>query len=379
MDDARLVEKLLKEQGSDTYELLHTVSIAEATDLLANKARIDVILSDIALPDSHGAETFSKLKKAASNLPVVFFTESRNERLALAALQKGAQDYLVKGHFDGTALIRAIRYAIERKKFENDAKTARTKARSLRQKAELLKQQKAQLLALNEAKDDFISMASHQLRTPATGVKQYIGMLLQGFAGNMSTDQTMLAQNAYDSNERQLNTIDNLLIVAQLDAGQLSLYEEQSDIIALLQSVLDEQQATFEERSQPVAFHHKTKHTTVTVDEKLMRMVFENLIDNASKYTPGGKKLSVSVENKRSKVVISIADQGVGIAPSDINKLFAKFSRIHNPLSQAVSGSGLGLYWVKKVVDLHGGTIEVISTLGQGTAFKVILPKQGGE
>lgn len=376
MGDARLVEETLKKQGPDAYRLVHTVTILEATELLARKLPIDVILSDISLPDSQGKKTLSKLKKAAANLPVVFLAEKHDESLALSALEKGAQDYLLKGHLDGLALIRSIRYAVTRKKFENDAKLARNKARVLRQKATLLKEQKLHLMILSDAKDDFISMASHQLRTPATGVKQYIGMLLEGFAGKLSKNQYTLAKNAYDSNERQLHTVDDLLRVAQIDAGRLTLHKKQADITKLLRSVTDEQKTKFQSRAQRMRFDSEPKHIFANVDEQLIRMVFENLIDNASKYTPTGKMLTIKARERLLKITIEVIDSGVGIDSKDIIKLFQKFSRIHNPLSQTVSGSGLGLYWAKRVVDLHNGSIRVTSIVGKGSTFNVTLPKE---
>lgn len=376
MSDARMVEDALKQQGPDTYRLVHVVKISEAIRLLARDLPINIILSDITLPDSQGVQTFTKLRKAASDLPVVFLAGAHDESLAVDALQKGAQDYLLKGQFDRKILVRSLRYAIERKKFENDAKSARSKTRNLQQKTALLKQQKAQLVALNDAKDDFISMASHQLRTPATGVKQYLGMMLAGFVGQLSENQQSLAQNAYESNERQLATIDDLLKVAQLDAGHLTLHETEVDIVVMLEDIIDEQRSKLEERRQPISFEFQKPHAVVEADHKLLRMVFENLVDNASKYTPTGKPLSIRVSKIRSKIMVEVIDGGVGIDKANATKLFQKFSRIKNPLSETVNGSGLGLYWAKKVVDLHRGSITVESALGAGSNFTVLLPSR---
>ncbi|HSX46857.1 MAG TPA: ATP-binding protein, partial [Patescibacteria group bacterium] len=112
------------------------------------------------------------------------------------------------------------------------------------------------------------------------------------------------------------------------------------------------------------------------VDQLQMRMVFENLLDNANKYSPKGGDVTVNINTKPKKIIIKVQDQGIGIARTDISKLFHKFSRINNPKS-IVGGTGLGLYWAKKLVELHNGTIKASSQLGKGTTFTVTIPYQG--
>jgi signal transduction histidine kinase len=105
-------------------------------------------------------------------------------------------------------------------------------------------------------------------------------------------------------------------------------------------------------------------------------MALGNLVDNAIKYTPDGKRITVELDDARPKEVrISITDEGVGIAPDDLTKLFQKFSRIPNARSVSVGGTGLGLYWARQIIKLHGGSIQVRSKVGQGTTFCVVLPK----
>lgn len=377
IDDARLVGEILKKAGAGQYQLIHFVKISEAIELLQGKHNIDVILSDISLPDSQGRKTFSRLKRVAANLPVVFFTGTHDETLAEAALQKGAQDYLIKGQFDSDALTRAIRYAIERKKFQNDMQRARTRARVLKQKTHALKRQSAELIALNEAKDDFISLASHQLRTPATGVKQYVGMLKDGFAGTLSREQQGLLDIAYESNERQLHIVDDLLKVAQIDAGHMLLNKDNTDIVKLLEAVVAEHTPTLKEHRQNLQLSSPPDAKIYAmIDAEKMRMALDNVIDNASKYSPKGKPITVKVRKGRGKVYVEIKDKGVGIEKSDLAKVFRKFTRIRNPLTGTVGGSGLGLYWVGRVVDMHGGCVKVVSEVGKGSTFIIELPEQ---
>jgi len=230
---------------------------------------------------------------------------------------------------------------------------------------------------LNKTKDEFISLSSHQLRTPATGVKQYLGMVLEGMAGEVNETQQTFLQKAYESNERQLTIVSDLLKVAQVDAGKVRLRQETVDIAVLLHDVIKEQQHTYATRKQTVEFKEPSFSATAFVDPDKMRMVLENMIDNASKYSDPGKTVKVALSEESDTLVVTIKDDGVGIAPDDLNKLFEKFNRIHNHLSNHVGGTGLGLYWAKKVVDLHGGIIKVTSVPNTGSTFSIFLPKNG--
>ncbi len=110
------------------------------------------------------------------------------------------------------------------------------------------------------------------------------------------------------------------------------------------------------------------------IDPKLMLMVLENILDNAGKYSQAGGEITVTITQDADYTVISIKDNGIGIRKSDYQKLFKKFSRIDNPLSIAVRGTGLGLYWAKKIIDLHAGSIEVTSKLNKGSTFRMETP-----
>ena len=238
----------------------------------------------------------------------------------------------------------------------------------------LLKKQRAQLVALNNAKDEFISIASHQLRTPASAVKQYIGLLLEGYVGDLSDMQLKMVQAAYESNQRQLSIVEDLLKVAQVDAGRITLVKRTCDVVQLLEDVIQEQRPKFDAKQQKLTYRHPDSSIIASVDQRLLRMVLENLIDNASKYSPEGKSIEVKNEAKATTLVLQVKDHGVGVSTKDQKRLFQKFSRLSNALSSLVSGSGLGLYWAKKIVDLHGGSITVRSRENSGSTFIIKMP-----
>jgi len=239
---------------------------------------------------------------------------------------------------------------------------------------EALQRREKALTMLNEAKDEFISLASHQLRTPATGVKQYLNLVLEGFMGDVPDPIRSALNKANDSNERQLELVNDLLQVAQLDAGKIIPHKADTDIVRLVSDVIAEQYDVLKERKQQVLVDVPGEPVMAYIDGNRLRMVFENLVENASKYTRPGGRIEVSVTSSAADCSVTVKDTGVGIKQTDIPKLFAKFSRIKNELSDRVGGSGLGLYWANRVVELHSGHIHVQSQFGKGSEFTVTVP-----
>lgn len=234
--------------------------------------------------------------------------------------------------------------------------------------------QRDKLQSLNDAKDEFISLASHQLRTPATAVKQYVGMLQMGYAGQLTNDQLDMLGVAYKHNERQLEIIEDLLRVAKVDAGKVYLDKSYCDVTVQLEKSIKGQLSLFKARKQTIIFKKPKTSIMALVDPRLLLMVFDNVLDNAGKYSNDGKSITINIHQDEANTIVTIEDEGVGISKSDFPKLFKKFIRIDNPLSTSVKGTGLGLYWAKKVLDLHGGTIIVSSKINVGSIFEISVP-----
>lgn len=227
---------------------------------------------------------------------------------------------------------------------------------------------------VQSAKDDLLSLASHQLRTPATVVKQYVGMLLQGYAGQLTKKQIAMLTDAYESNERQLNIINQLLYVARLDAGRIVLRYEKANISRLLRDVVHDQHTALMERNQQITLKLPKRDVMAELDPHYMRMAFENILSNAIKYTPPYGRLTLSARRLPGSIIIRMADTGVGIETSLQDTIFDKFTRVENVLSNDVNGSGVGLYLTRQVVELHRGTIEVRSQPGKGSTFIIRIP-----
>lgn len=236
--------------------------------------------------------------------------------------------------------------------------------------------QRQELLELNRSKDEFISLASHQLRTPATGVKQYLAMMLQGFAGEVSDDQRAFLQTAYDSNERQISIVNDLLKVAQIDAGKVRLTVRRRNLGKIVKKAVNEHAGHASESNKRLQFKTDDAAIQARFDADMFRMALDNVIDNAIKYSPPDSKIVVRVwfDKRSGCATVSVTDQGDGMTAQEVGKIFSKFSRLENPLTKAVDGSGLGLYWAKRVMDLHEGSIKVRSKPGRGTTFSLTLP-----
>jgi two-component system, OmpR family, phosphate regulon sensor histidine kinase PhoR len=227
---------------------------------------------------------------------------------------------------------------------------------------------------LENAKDEFISIASHQLRTPATVVKQHVGMMLEGYFGDLPTEHRSILQTAYDYNNQQLTIINDLLKVAQLDANKIKMVRKKIDIIKLVEDVAESQDPEYAKKGMKIVLKSPKEPLFSRVDPLHIRMVTENLLDNARKYSPDNSKVTIHIKDTDGDIHIDVKDEGIGIDKKDLPRLFQKFSRVSNPHSN-ISGTGLGLYWAYKLIQMHNGNISVSSRFGRGTTFKVVLPK----
>jgi signal transduction histidine kinase/sensor domain CHASE-containing protein len=225
------------------------------------------------------------------------------------------------------------------------------------------------------AKDELLSLASHQMRTPATGVKQYLGMVLQGFTGKLPSQQKAMLERAYTSNERQLQVINQVLHLAKLESGRIVLAKHETNLSDLVRDVVDEQRKEAESHGHTVKLQLPKRPIKLEVDSHMLRMAIENILSNAIKYTLKSGVISVRLKQTTSNVLVAIKDSGIGIEPKDKAQIFKQFSRLYNEKAAQVSGTGVGLYLADQLVKLHGGTITLESTLGKGSEFTISLPR----
>lgn len=227
---------------------------------------------------------------------------------------------------------------------------------------------------LDTAKREFVSLASHQLRTPASGVKAFLSLLLEGYAGKLTRKQQEFTRKAQDANNRQLEIIENLLNLAAIESGKLTITKETVDIHDIIQKNIASHRHVARTKQQRLTFLRTPRQLLVSADASAIEMVLDNLIGNALKYTPLGGRVTVTTRTTDSSIFIDVTDSGIGIAKKDLPELFQKFNRLNDPASKTVGGSGLGLYLARAITKLHGGSITVRSQHGVGSTFTVRLP-----
>lgn len=267
----------------------------------------------------------------------------------------------------------------EQRDLQAQIELARRQERLNRQAARTLQQRNEELEAISRSKDEFVALASHQLRTPVTAVKQYIGMVLQGYVGEINEEQVDVLTKAFEGNERQIQIINQILSAARADTGRLVMMPMPVNLCSLVRSIAAEMEAVFEQRQQTLTLSLPRTAVQVSADMGYLRMAIENVLHNANVYTPAGGTVAINITRTAKHCNLRITDTGVGIKKADLGKLFVKFSRIHNPLSVEAGGSGIGLYLTAEIARLHGGEVSVESRIGKGSSFAISLPLMQNE
>jgi len=227
---------------------------------------------------------------------------------------------------------------------------------------------------LNDARKEFLSLASHQLRTPASGVKSYLSLLLDGAAGEVSRKQKDFLKKAYDSNNHQLAIIDKLLSLANVESGKLTIRKERVDLNFLVSSILKYHANEAKRKKLRLRFKRSPQILMVYADPSYLTMVIDNLVSNAIKYTPANGRVTIATDSSKTLAYLEVTDETQGIADDDLPRLFKKYSRLESTTAGPIGGSGLGLYLAKYIIDLHRGSLSVTSKVGSGTSFNVKLP-----
>jgi two-component system phosphate regulon sensor histidine kinase PhoR len=231
---------------------------------------------------------------------------------------------------------------------------------------------------IENVKSEFVSIASHQLRTPATGVKWFAELLLEGKVGDLNEKQREYLQEVYDSNERMLKLINDLLNVSRIESGKKFTIEiKQSDVVPLVKEEIHAIQPLAGNKNISIVFSEGfPEQLVIDVDPEKFRQVVKNLVDNAVKYSPQDGKVTVGFNDKDNDVQFYVSDQGVGIPDEQKKRIFQKFFRADNVLKAETDGTGLGLYIVKAIVEGHQGKIWFESEEGKGTTFFFEVPKE---
>jgi PAS domain S-box-containing protein len=224
-------------------------------------------------------------------------------------------------------------------------------------------------------KTEFVSLAAHQLRTPLSAIKWTLRMLLDGDLGKITKEQKEFIEKTYQSNERMISLINDLLNVTRIEEGRYLYKPTFTQMENIVQLVTDSFKEIIKKRKINFTFKKPEKRSPkVKVDIEKIRLTINNLLDNAIRYTPVGGKVTVSLKYGKKEIELSVKDSGVGIPKEQQERIFTKFFRGANVIRMATEGTGLGLFIAKNIIEAHGGKIWFESEEGKGSTFYFTLP-----
>jgi signal transduction histidine kinase len=343
--DARLLREMLNDQGAHDANVMHVECMSDAEKHLAKHA-VDIILLDPGLPDAQGLESVRRAHAAAPSVTLVVLTGLDDESLAAQAMQEGAQDYLIKGQIETRALLRALRYAIERKR-------------------------------LDRLKDEFVSTVSHELRTPLTSIAGSLGLLVGQWGGKLPEAAARLLVIAHNNSQRLVRLINDILDIEKMESGEVTFDMKRVEVCPLVEQTIEANRGFAEGYDVRVRLDPECKAVDVRADHDRLAQVVTNLISNAIKFSPPGEEVVVGVETRGKIVRISVRDHGRGVPAEFRPRIFEKFAQADATDARQKGGTGLGLSIVKRIVDRLGGEVGFADAPGGGTVFYVDLPVWG--
>jgi len=392
-DNLSLMSSLLK----DKYQVRIANGGERALNIAASDLPPDLILLDIMMPGMDGYEVCKRLKQdpRTSNIPVIFLTAKAEVMDEQMGLELGAADYItkpisppivmarVKNHL---ALKATADFLRDQNRFLELEVTKRTNEVMASRELALRNQQ---LEEAGRMKSEFLANMSHELRTPLNAIIGFSELLGDGLLGDLSSQQKEAVNDIFTSGSHLLSLINDILDLSKIEAGKMNLDLEAVELTTLIRASLQ------------VVREHALKHRlqliadiapglgTVRLDERKLKQILYNLLSNAVKFTPDGGEVRVVAQRVEHQPLpdgpfedfleLVVSDSGIGISAADQARLFQPFTQIDSTLARRYEGTGLGLAMVKRLAELHGGSVTLESTPNEGSAFRVWLPWRAAE
>jgi signal transduction histidine kinase len=354
------------------------------TDMLELRSELAKSHQKVILTDDLGSH-FSSLKNTLSKkdagmvVRIVSGKDLENNTLAYLVLgiKKSGNVYNKQDvkivEIIADELVIAIQNALRFEEIQSFAATLQEKVNTATLK---LQKTNKKLRDLDETKDEFISMASHQLRTPLTSVKGYTSMVLEGDAGKLNKAQKDLLNQAFVSSQRMVYLIADLLNVSRLKTGKFIIDAQPTNLAEVVEGEILQLQETAKRKNLTLTYDKPKNFPELMLDETKIRQVIMNFADNAIYYTPRGGKVDIELKKDSSSVYFTVKDDGIGVPKKEQEHMFTKFYRATNARKSRPDGTGLGLFMAKKVVDAQGGHILFESHEGKGSTFGFCFKKK---
>jgi signal transduction histidine kinase len=383
IDDQQFVGEAMRRLLADADDLAFHFCVNPAEAIArANEIAPTVILLDLVMPNADGLELLRRLRsnESTAETPIVVLSTKEDARIKRDAFANGASDYIVKLP-DRVELLARVRYhsgaCLNQRRRNQIASALRASQRALAERVSQLQAALEEIELLQQAKADFYSIVTHDLRNPAGNVRVATKMLLEGKAEPLLPKQRQFVEIASSASEKLMRLINDYLDFAKIDAGYLHLDREPTDLVVVARRAVATAELQASVRNLELRVDLPAGALVIDADGSKLEQTLENLLSNAIKYTAEGGRITLSLRSDDEHARFVVSDTGAGIDPSAIPTLFAKYQRLSSDATRAAQGTGLGLLIVKEIVEAHGGHITVCSTgvPGEGSSFVVEIPR----
>ncbi|MGH8315605.1 MAG: response regulator [Steroidobacterales bacterium] len=371
------------------YRLVRAHSADEALLALVTE-QFALLILDIRMPGMTGFELAEIIKnrKKTARIPIIFLTAYYSQdQHVLEGYGSGAVDYLHKPVNPQILRSKVAVFAeLHRKDRESaianaalltEVKERRNAEEQLRQLNDTLEQRVAErteeLDKANRLKDEFLAMLGHEVRNPLAAIMNAVQVMHVSGADPARMSRSVALVDRQSQNLRRI--VDDLLDVARVTRGKIELRKQPADIAQIVHQAVDVVRPTLNRSEEIEIDVHATSPLRVEVDRTRLEQSIVNLLTNAIKFTPQDRRIRVSVEREDQNVVVMISDNGIGIAPEMVTRIFDLFAQADRSLDRSQGGLGIGLFICRRLIELHGGAITAFSEgLGRGAIFRIQLP-----
>ena len=371
--DRLTILRSLKKIPDQHFEIVESETCREGI-ALALTHQFDCIVVDHYLLDGNSLDVLSELKEhhLEDKIPVVVLTGKGDELVATRVMKAGASDYIPKDKATAVFLKRSIDNAIEGARLRS----------ALQAKHVALRETNALLLEKTSEVESFYHNVSHELKTPLTAAREFASLLIEEVAGSLNKEQKEYAQICIDNCDRATFYINSLLDLIRSDTGKLDLDSAPVHVKSILEDAIKNVLPTADKKLIRIKLSVKTHIDYLRADDKRIYQVLINLLNNAIKFTDEGGTITVKAYDnlpRRDGVIISVKDNGRGIHPNNLDKIFDRYYQADTLNADNPHSLGIGLHLCQTIVEMHGGDIEVQSGLGMGSTFIVTIPCWLGE
>ncbi len=356
----------------------------------------DLILMDLQLPSMSGYEATTRIRSIdkLKNVPIVAVTGNNTKAEREKSLAAGCSGFIPKP-IDWVNLVAQVEEYLygkveeitEQKRNEYFRQYSEELVAKLQERIEELtttnkemKRLNMELERINQFKDEFLANMSHELRTPLNSIIGFSEVLIDGLTGDLNEEQEEFIENILSSGQHLLSLINDILDLSKIRSGQMELNPEMVSCSEFIEDIAHTVRGVMKSKEQEYRQHIADDVTSLWVDEKKIKQVLVNLLGNASKFTPREGKISLEVEkivqDDEPIIRFAVADNGIGIKEDDYQLIFDEFRQVDGSHRREYEGTGLGLPIAKKLVELHGGSIWVESSVNEGTTFYFTIPVQ---